>query len=397
MRTSSATVTVGTDAQIHGSGTVGIFVTAQAGAVGQASSQLFSLGAAVANATAIIDIRSGAFIRGEDSVNIVASAEATAKMKTSTERELGDVPQDPTGIAISFAVAIADLTSTATLADTAVIEGGRTVNFRALGKKSTEADAESGMYADGTASVSGAVAVSEATVNVTVGGRITAEMAPQTSGIVGTVKLEFDPTALAGQLGYIDAANNTIYVGPTAVVAGDSVTYSNRGGTSIGGLAQPSGLANGKTYYIINVEDDPTTPFDESQTVQLATNELNSYRGKAINLMCDGFDPLDPLGSEICVVPGARPRHSTRSRSPAPPSTPPRTRSPSPTRSSPAPPGRRRTGRCSDTPSASARPSSTGPTGRRRSPASSTAACTTSSSTPASSTSRATCASRPAR
>ena len=297
-KTSTASVTLGSGAQLLGSGTVGIFVTAQAEASGQATSELFSLGLAIANATATINIGDNAVVRAGDAVNIVSSADVTAKMKTSTKRDLGAVPQDPTETALSFAVAIADLTSTATLADTAVIEAGRTVNFRALGTKASEAEAESGMYADGTASISGAVQVSDATVTATVGGRITANMEEADGPVAGVVKLEFDPTVGPGQIGYVDGVNNTIFVGHTALVTGDSVTYSNRHGTSIGGLAQPSGLANGKQYYVINVADDPTTPFDESQTIQLASNELNSYRGTAVNLSCDGFDPL----GEHCVA-----------------------------------------------------------------------------------------------
>src|SRR5262249_34510328 len=85
------------------------------------------------------------------------------------------------------------------------------------------------------------------------------------------------------RIGYVDYANDRIYVGPTALVTEDTVTYSNRRGNSIGGLV------NDTEYVVINVRDDPATPdIDESNYIQLASTEQKAIDGIPVHLT---FDP----------------------------------------------------------------------------------------------------------
>ena len=88
----------------------------------------------------------------------------------------------------------ARLTSTTTVADTAVVHGGRTVNIRALGETESEAEAESGLFADGTAALALALQFSTADILTKVDGKVQADM--NTNG-GEVVKFEFDPTVAA--------------------------------------------------------------------------------------------------------------------------------------------------------------------------------------------------------
>src|SRR5262249_60435182 len=85
------------------------------------------------------------------------------------------------------------------------------------------------------------------------------------------------------RIGYVDYANDRIYVGPTALVTEDTVPYSNRRGNSIGGLV------NDTEYVVINVRDDPATPdIDESNYIQLASTEQKANEVITVQLT---FDP----------------------------------------------------------------------------------------------------------
>ena len=63
---SEATITLGENAQIIGTGTVGIYATAVADASGKASGSIFSVGYGQAKAHANIDIQSGVAIDAGD-------------------------------------------------------------------------------------------------------------------------------------------------------------------------------------------------------------------------------------------------------------------------------------------------------------------------------------------
>src|SRR4029079_2862940 len=94
-------------------------------------------------------------IEGNGPVNITSDASATAGMSTETAREeQGYVPgKKSAGFAASLAVSWARLTSKTTVAETAFVHGGRTVNIRALGETESEAEAGSSLYADSAASL----------------------------------------------------------------------------------------------------------------------------------------------------------------------------------------------------------------------------------------------------
>lgn len=281
VKESTASVTLGSNSTLSADGTLGIFVNAKADSSGSASSELFSLGFSSATVTATVDVGAGARLTAGNAVNINADGSATADMKTDTSRDLGQVPQDPSQTALSFAVSVANVTSHATLAPTAVVTAGLTANFRATGEIDSKAEAASGEYSDGTAALAGSVQISNSDIQTNVGGNITANLRAQQAPAAGVVTLEFDPTAAAGQLGYIDTTANTIRVGPTALVTGDAVTYNSGSGTPIGGIST-GGLISGNTYYVITSPTDPNV-------IQLAKSEFAAYRGAAVPLSGIGF------------------------------------------------------------------------------------------------------------
>ena len=341
-------------------GTVGIFVTAQAEASGQATSELFSLGLAIANATATINIGDDAVRPGRRLGEHRVAADVTAKMKTSTKRDLGAVPQDPTETALSFAVAIADLTSTATLADTAVIEAGRTVNFRALGTKATEAEAESGMYADGTASISGAVQVSDATVTATVGGRITAKMEEADGPVVGSRQARVRPHGRAGpdRLRRRGQQHDLRRSRPRSSPVTPSPTPT---GTARASAGSPSRAASPTASSTTSSTSRTIRPPRSTSRRPSNLRPTSSTRTAGPRSTCRATASI--RSASTAWRSPARPRRTPR-RSTPPPSTPPRTRSRSPTRSSPPPVAGARLVAARHTRSGSGRPSPTTPTGQ---------------------------------
>ena len=249
-------------------------------------SQIVSVGYSQADASATIEIKDGVKIEGGGSINITSDGSATASMSTETAREeQGLLPgTNAVQFAASVAVSKANLISRTTVAETAVIHGGRTVNIRALGEIESEAEAESGLFANGTAALALGLQFSNADILAKIEGKVTADM--NTNG-GEVVKFEFDPTTTdPTQPGFIDYDNDRILVydaGNEAtnfvVVTEDTVDYSPRRGDSIGGLDA------GQSYYVIALEDDPdTTDVDESHYIQLAKSEAQAIDGVAINL-----------------------------------------------------------------------------------------------------------------
>ena len=197
VKKSKATVTIGDDAQILTDYMVGIYATAVSDASGSASSQLFSLGFAWAEGEARITIGNRARIEGRNGpVNISSDATATAAMATETSREeQGEVPgRRGAAFAASLAVTYAKVTSQTWVKEGASILGGRTVNVRALGTAESEAEAESGLFADGTAAVALALEFSTADNLARVDGTVQANMDTPGGEVV---KFEFDPTVKA--------------------------------------------------------------------------------------------------------------------------------------------------------------------------------------------------------
>ncbi len=151
------------------------------------------------------------------------------------------------------------------MAQGARVEAGRTANLTAKGKIESEAEAESGLFSDGKLGLAFALEFSKADVDTTVDGTIIAECDP-----VGgyTVKIEIDPTVGLNpdgtpQIGYVDYANDRIYVGPNALVTEDTVTYTRRRGISIGNLV------DGREYYVVT---------DGDGWIQLTESEINALR-----------------------------------------------------------------------------------------------------------------------
>jgi hypothetical protein len=82
-----------------------------------------------------------------------------------------------------------------------------------------------------------------------------------------TVKIEIDPLETDPKKpGYVDYANSRIYVGPNALVTEDVINYTNRRGTSIGGLV------DGRSYFVITAGDG---------WIKLAETETQALRAAA--------------------------------------------------------------------------------------------------------------------
>ena len=187
---------------------------------------------------------------------------AIANLTTETEREF-NVTFDPTRIALSLGVANANLVSNVTVAEGVNITSGKTANIVADGTSETEVESKAGSYFDGRAGLSFGLGFSDADIKTEVNGNVTANQNPGS-----IVKWEFDPTAP----GVLDTDNNRINLAtafgltlapgeqPHALKTGDKVSYSNRRGTSIGGIGLgqlQGGLVDGADYYIIV---DPNAP-----------------------------------------------------------------------------------------------------------------------------------------
>jgi hypothetical protein len=111
VKNSTATITLRQNVQIEGSSTVGIYATAAADASGVAQGSLFSVGYTRAVADARIDIQTGVRITSGAAVVITSSADATATMNASTEREM-DSTQNPGAAQIALALAVSDANAT---------------------------------------------------------------------------------------------------------------------------------------------------------------------------------------------------------------------------------------------------------------------------------------------
>ena len=102
--------------------------------------------------------------------------------------------------------------------------GGQDRELTASGDVSSEAEAEAGIFADGAAGLAFGLEFSNADIQTTMNGNVTAHMKPGS-----VVKIEIDPTETdPNAVGYVDYAEDMIYVGPNALVTEDTITYTNR-------------------------------------------------------------------------------------------------------------------------------------------------------------------------
>ncbi len=138
------------------------------------------------------------------------------------------------------------------------------------------------MFADGRAGLAFALQFSTADITTTVDGTIVARAQ---DGY--TVKIEIDPLAAPGEVGYVDYDNDQIYVGNTALVTEDTITYTNRRGTSIGGLV------DGREYYVIAL-DDGWIKLAETGAQALRAGLGEEYHsGNVVNLRTAGLPTPD--------------------------------------------------------------------------------------------------------
>ena len=298
VKQATTSVTVGSNTTIDATnGSIEILSGANVAAIANPTSSFFTFGFAQAEATATVDVETGALLEATGAVDVLADGTANASMKAATNRYLGQSPPDPTQTSISIAATNAELTATATLAAGARIIAGTTANFRATGTITSSASGSAGSYNNGTVGIGIGLDFSSATVNTDVQGAITADVGPGSG-----VKLMIDPTVTcsaatvasdesACPIGYWNPANWTIVVGPNSLQTGQAVTYSNGGGVSIGGPIE--GLINNMTYYVIRIAGEP-------DLIQLATTFTNAVQGAGYEFGSDYISlPSADITSDI--------------------------------------------------------------------------------------------------
>ncbi|MCB1998993.1 MAG: LEPR-XLL domain-containing protein, partial [Rhodoferax sp.] len=243
-------------------------------------------------------------------------------------------------LALAIGVANASVTSRVTVAHGASITAGKTANVTAGGDISTSANGEAGLDENGVAGLAFGIQISNADIHTLVEGSITARMEP---GAV--VKLEIDPLVaksdftsdqtvfglksgktveltadvvgsalsagtvmkyigasvadtvlLAAQdftdaalwevstpsFGYVDYDTDRIFLGDTALVTEDVITYTNRRGTSVGGLV------DGTAYYVI-------ADLDHAGYFWLAETETQAIRA-SLGYLANNVVPLSKAG-----------------------------------------------------------------------------------------------------
>ena len=193
-----------------GTDTVGLYATAGADAGGKASGSLFSIGYAQAKSHASVDIGQNVTVTSGAAIVITASSEAEASMDASTDRTLESRPNPGSKqVAIALAVSYADSYSHVTVGKGSTIEARKTVNIVAGGAVKSEAKAESGIFADGSAGLAFGLQFSKADIQTTVDGTVIAHMDPGS-----VVKIEIDPLETdPNKVGYIDYDRDMINVG----------------------------------------------------------------------------------------------------------------------------------------------------------------------------------------
>ncbi|NJN49217.1 MAG: hypothetical protein HC805_04815 [Alkalinema sp. RL_2_19] len=254
IRQSKAKIDIGANARFTSAGDIEIASNAVADATAKAISQYFSIGWSDATAAAITQVGQGTQINAAGDVNITSGAATTASMTTRTLKNLGIGPADNTGIAVSLAIANADLTANTTIAQGAVITAGRNANILANGQVERGASAEAGAYEDGRAGLSAGLGFTKSNVQTIVDGQVTAATA---------ISKAFNPgSAVNGGVDQLTIANH-------GFGSGQAVIYSNGGGSDLGGLE------DGTTYFVIVID---------ANTIQLAESADDADDGNAIDL-----------------------------------------------------------------------------------------------------------------
>ena len=356
VKQSSANISLQEGAQFLSSGTVGMYATATADASGNASGSLASIGYGRASASAIIEIQKDVVIDAAAAVIVAATGSATADIGASAAREgyIAGTLNSTQPVSLAIGVADAHVTSHVTVAQGASIMAGKTANVAAAGEIGAAATGEAGLDDEGVAGLGFGIEVSKADIHTIVNGNITARAE---DGY--TVKVEIDPlvaksdytsdqtvaglkkgktveltadvnddlpagtvmeyigasvadtVALATQnyadvslwekstpaLGYVDYDTDRIFFGDVALVTEDVIDYTNRRGTSIGGLVDNT------SYYVIADLDDPGYFW-------LAETETQAIRA-SLGYLTTNVVPLYELGGELATANNERPFDST--------------------------------------------------------------------------------------
>ncbi|MFM2430809.1 MAG: hypothetical protein RLZZ511_2022, partial [Cyanobacteriota bacterium] len=272
LRQSKARIDIGDNAIFNSTGDIDIATSAVADASAKAISKFFSVGWSDATASAITQIGQGVQITAADSVNITADASATSSMTTRTLKNLGSAPANGNAIAVSLAIANADLTANTTIAQGAVINAGRNANITANGTVEREASAEAGVYQDGRAGISAGLGFTKSDVQAVVNGSITSGTALQ--------KL-FDPSSA------VNVAADHITIANHGFTKGQAVVYRKPDNQSALG-----GLEDGNTYFVILID---------ANTIQLAESASDVEENQAIDLKATGLQ-----GTHTLSDPGIR-------------------------------------------------------------------------------------------
>ena len=281
----SAKIDIGTGVQIVSAGDVKAKASATADASGQAiwsvlmekltehgdldnksntrANYPFGLAAGVSytDAQATTTVQSGASVQAGGMVSLATSTKNTAAMSSRVTLNQGVSRTNPNNVEVALAVTILNTTSKVHVQDNASIISGKSVEIVAQAQDKNKLKANTASYRDGLVGLVGGTAISHATVEARVDGRITANSSPLTA------PLSFNP------LFDVDLSQSAIRVPAAAgYQTGDAVVYSR----SLGGAIP--GLFSGETYYAIVIPAQQNQP----TLLKLALTEADAFANRAI-------------------------------------------------------------------------------------------------------------------
>ncbi|HEY9239052.1 MAG TPA: hypothetical protein VIP10_09480, partial [Burkholderiaceae bacterium] len=289
-----------------------------------------SLAVAYANVVSATTVHEHAFVHGGRTVNVRALGE----VESAASAESGLFADGTAAIAIALQFSTAEITTTLAGKVTADMntEGGEVVKFefdptvKAAVYESTDAPLTRLRTGDTVVLMNGLTEGTARPTDITVANWEARKMGAGT--VLVYVGENVDQTSPLGEAaneinyrnrelwqvttapwGYVDYANSRISVHNVdneannwVVVTEDTADYSPRRGAGIGGLDA------GKTYVVIELEDDPETATDESHYIRLANTERNAIEGIFVPLILGEattnaltFGGADIQGDEITL------------------------------------------------------------------------------------------------
>ena len=269
-RDAAATVTIGDDAQVIGSGTVFIDSSTVADAEGQAIySHNTSAGLAVAlmmgTTDSVTDVQDGSLVESTGGGVLIHSdasstASGIARVGQNVEEDSGG---DNGSLGLALSVGVVNQTSHATVEQGAKVVAAGAVDLESNGSSSNVQQPYSTTYVDGNVGLSAAINFTENDIQANADGTI---ISGGSSSDVGDSGLDFNPYL------DVDFANSAIKLMPsqaTGLQTGQSFVYDSDGGGNI------DGLTSGTTYYVI-------VPQGLTDEVQLADSPGDALAGKFI-------------------------------------------------------------------------------------------------------------------